>query len=57
MKDTLTNIALILRYDPQLKNIVFNEFKCMVDVIGPLPVAAGETWLGRYRYFLRQAVF
>lgn len=37
VKDTLTNIALILRYDPQLKNIVFNEFKCMVDVIGPLP--------------------
>ena len=34
VKDTLTNIALILRYDPQLKNIVFNEFKCMVDVIG-----------------------
>ena len=37
VKDTLTNIALILRYDPKLKNIVFNEFKCMVDVIGPLP--------------------
>ena len=37
VKDTLTNIAFILRYDPQLKNIVFNEFKCMVDVIGPLP--------------------
>lgn len=37
VKDTLTNIALILRYDPQLKNIVFNEFKCMVDVIGSLP--------------------
>ena len=37
VKDTLTNIALILRYDPKLKNIVFNEFKTMVDVIGPLP--------------------
>ena len=37
VKDTLTNIALILRYDPKLKNIVFNEFKSMVDVIGPLP--------------------
>ena len=37
VKDTLTNIAIILRHDPQLKNIVFNEFKCMVDVIGPLP--------------------
>ena len=37
VKDTLTNIALILRYDPKLKNIVFNAFKSMVDVIGPLP--------------------
>lgn len=37
VKDTLTNIAAILRHDPQLKNIVYNEFKCMVDVIGDLP--------------------
>ena len=37
VKDTLTNIALILRYESKLKNIVFNEFKSMVDVIGPLP--------------------
>lgn len=37
VKDTLTNIAAILRHDPKLQNIVYNEFKCMVDVIGDLP--------------------
>lgn len=37
VKDTLTNIAAILRHDPQLKSIVYNEFKCMVDVKGELP--------------------
>lgn len=37
VKDTLTNIATILRHDPHLQNIVYNEFKCMVDVIGDLP--------------------
>ena len=37
VKDTLTNIANIVRHDPNLKSIVFNEFKSVVDVIGPLP--------------------
>lgn len=37
VKDTLTNIATIIRHDPQLKGIVYNEFKCMVDVIADLP--------------------
>lgn len=37
VKDTLTNIANIVRRDPNLKSIVFNEFKSVVDVIGPLP--------------------
>lgn len=37
VKDTLTNIALIIRHDPQLKGIVYNEFKSMVDVTGDLP--------------------
>lgn len=37
VKDTLTNIANILRFDPNLRSIVYNEFKCMVDVIGELP--------------------
>lgn len=37
VKDTLTNIALIIRLDPQLKGIVYNEFKSMVDVTGDLP--------------------
>ena len=37
VKDTLTNIANIIRHDTNLKNIVFNEFKGVVDVIGPLP--------------------
>lgn len=37
VKDTLTNIANILRFDKNLRSIVFNEFKCMVDVVGDLP--------------------
>ena len=37
VKDTLTNIANIVRYDPSLQSIVFNELTCMLDVIGPLP--------------------
>ena len=37
VKDTLTNIATIVRCDPNLQSIVFNEFKGVVDVIGPLP--------------------
>lgn len=37
VKDTLTNIALIIRNDPGLQNIVYNEFKDTIDVIGALP--------------------
>ena len=37
VKDTLTNIANIIRFDPNLKPIVYNEFKSMMDVIGELP--------------------
>lgn len=37
VKDTLSNISTILRCDPQLQSIVFNQFKSMLDVIGPLP--------------------
>jgi len=37
VKDTLTNISTILRHDENLKNIVFNQFKSMLDVIGKLP--------------------
>ncbi|MGE5417495.1 MAG: VapE domain-containing protein [Acidobacteriota bacterium] len=37
VKDTLTNISIILRFDPHLKPIVFNQFKNMIDVIGGLP--------------------
>lgn len=36
-KDTLTNIANIIRFDPNLKPVVYNEFKSAVDVIGRLP--------------------
>lgn len=39
VKDTLTNIATIVRCDPNLQSIVFNEFKGVVDVVGPLPWA------------------
>lgn len=37
VKDTLSNISTILRCDSQLKSIVFNQFKSMLDVVGPLP--------------------
>lgn len=37
IKDTLTNISIILRFDPKLKSIVFNQFKNMIDVINELP--------------------
>ncbi len=37
VKDTLSNICIILRCDPNLKSIVFNQFKSMIDVIGKLP--------------------
>ncbi len=37
VKDTLTNIANIIRYDPNLQFIVYNEFKSCVDVVGELP--------------------
>ena len=37
IKDTLNNIANIIRYDPNLKAIVYNEFKSSIDVIGDLP--------------------
>ncbi|MFA5638382.1 MAG: virulence-associated E family protein [Anaerovoracaceae bacterium] len=37
VKDTLTNISTILRFDPELQSIVFNQFKSLIDVIGELP--------------------
>ena len=37
VKDTLSNIANIIRYDENLKNIVYNDFKSSLDVIGKLP--------------------
>jgi predicted P-loop ATPase len=37
VKDTLSNICAILRNDPSLQPIVFNQFKSMIDVIGKLP--------------------
>jgi len=37
IKDTLTNICTILRYDPNLQGIVYNQFKSTLDVIGSLP--------------------
>jgi hypothetical protein len=37
IKDTLTNISAILRCDENLQSIVFNQLKCMIDVIGKLP--------------------
>lgn len=37
VKDTLANIAAIVRYDPKLRPIVFNQLKFNMDVIGELP--------------------
>ncbi|MEA5015671.1 MAG: virulence-associated E family protein [Candidatus Limiplasma sp.] len=37
VKDTLTNIAHIIRYDPNLQAVVYNEFTGMLDVTGDLP--------------------
>ena len=37
IKDTLSNICMILKHDPNLKAIVFNQFKNMLDVVGALP--------------------
>ncbi|WP_270301553.1 virulence-associated E family protein [Terrisporobacter petrolearius] len=37
VKGTLLNITNILRYDTNLKNIVYNELKFSIDVIGKLP--------------------
>ena len=56
VKATLTNIATIIRYDPNLQNIVFNEFKGTLDVIGPPAVAAGEAGLVGCGHGKRQAL-
>ena len=37
VKDTLTNICIILRHDPKLNGIVYNQFKSMLDVTEELP--------------------
>lgn len=37
IKDTLSNIALIVRYDANLQSIVYNQLKNCVDVAGDLP--------------------
>ena len=36
IKDTLMNIATIIRYDENLQSIVYNEFKDTIDVVGDL---------------------
>mgnify|MGYP000165113958 CR=1 FL=1 len=36
VKSTIGNIKNIIRHDPNLKNIVYNEFKSAIDVVGPL---------------------
>jgi len=37
VKDTLSNIAAIVRWDEQLQAIVYNQLRSTVDVIGELP--------------------
>lgn len=37
IKDTLTNIATIIRFDENIQSIVYNQLKNSVDVIGELP--------------------
>ncbi|MEG1410078.1 MAG: virulence-associated E family protein [Terrisporobacter sp.] len=36
IKDSLSNIANIIRYDENLQNIVYNQFKSCIDVIGKI---------------------
>ena len=35
--DNIRNVGLITKYDENFKNVVYNEFKDTLDVIGPLP--------------------
>lgn len=37
IKDTMSNIATIIRFDENLQSIVYNQLKNSVDVIGELP--------------------
>ncbi|MEG0398162.1 MAG: virulence-associated E family protein [Cetobacterium sp.] len=37
VKDTSFNIANIIRYEENLQNIVYNQFKSCLDVVGKLP--------------------
>ena len=37
VKSTMSNIAIIIRNDINFKNIVYNQFKCSIDVVGKLP--------------------
>jgi len=37
IKDTLSNIATIIKFDENLQSIVFNQLKNSVDIIGELP--------------------
>lgn len=37
VKDTLSNICIILRHDPHLQGIVYNQFTNLLDVKEPLP--------------------
>ena len=44
---TMPNIAAILKYDPNLKHIVFNEMRNAIDVTGPVPwERKGDAWNG-----------
>ena len=37
VKSTMSNMAIIIRNDVNFKNIVYNQFKCSIDVVGKLP--------------------
>jgi predicted P-loop ATPase len=37
IKDTVSNIAIIIQNDSNFKNVVYNQHKNMIDVIGSLP--------------------
>ena len=37
VKSTMSNMAIIIRNDINFKNIVCNQFKCSIDVVGKLP--------------------
>lgn len=57
IQNTLSNISNIIRYDPNLKNIVYNQLTSAVDTIGKLPWTQGEPGWGDGDYACAKMYF